>query len=155
MYKMLIPPDQSGYSVQDGSEVLRQQLDGGRGRIRADILNASRKINCQWSVGPEDYKYLRSFYNVNKARAFEIDLYLDEPILTTHTANFIPDTFGLVSQSGLTFIVGCQIEAEPIDTLAYDESFIDLIDIYGSPEAAIEIINLLEKLTNIDLPEIA
>jgi hypothetical protein len=155
MYKLILPPDQSGYSVTDGSEVIRQQLDGGLGRYRADILNASREVNCQWTVGPDEYRYLRAFYNTNKALAFSIDLYLDEPELTEHVAHFVPDSFSLSSQSGLTFVVNARLEVEPIDNSEYDESLILMVDTYGGFEEAIEFMNGLEKLTNYDLPKIS
>lgn len=153
-YKLIIPPDQNGYGFTNGSEVLRTKLDGGLGRYRVDILNASRQLSCQWTVGPNDYQYLQSFYSVVKGAGFLVDLYMDAGVLTEHTAHFMPDSFGLVSQSGLTFVVGAQLEVEPIDNSEYDQSLIDLIDIYGSSDAAIEVLNLLEKLVNVDLPEI-
>lgn len=155
--KLVLPPDQSGYAVTDGEEVLRQQLDGGRGRYRRDIINSSSMVNVQWSVGPENYQYLRSFYKVlsRTSEPFKIDLYVDSPVLTEHDANFVPNTMRLLSQSGLTFVVGCQLEIMPIDTEEFDNSLLELVGIYGSPEQVQLILNGLEKLVNVDLPGIA
>ena len=157
MLKLVVPPDQAGYSVLDGTEVLRQQLDGGMGRYRVDILNATRTVNCKWTVGPYDYQYLRSFYNVVNATAatFLIDLYLDAPVLTEHEAKFLPGTMQLAENKGMSFTVSCQMEVTPIDTSEFDAAFIELLAIYGSRQNVSEILNLLEKLVNVDLPEIA
>lgn len=156
MYKLILPPDQSSYSVVDGEENLRQILDGGLGRYRRDVIGASSTVNCQWTVDRNNYQYLRSFYNIitESASPFLIDLYIDAPYLTEHTAYFIPNTMRLSSQSGLTFTLTCQIEVEPIDNSEFDTTFIELIQAYGSPEEVSAIFVSLEKLVNVDLPKI-
>jgi hypothetical protein len=155
MQKLILPPDQASYSVSSADEVLRVQLDGGRGRYRRDILNASRMVNCQWTIGPENFQYLNVFYRYsveNASEPFLIDLYLDDPFLTEHQANFIPGSFSLSSQQGLTFVVTAQIEVKPSNyDPDYSSSYLMLIAEYGSVEAATEILNLLEKLVNVDL----
>jgi len=84
-----------------------------------------------------------------------IDLYLDEPYLTEHEANFMPGTFGLVSQQGLSFTVSAQLEVMPISYDAdYSESYVMMVTEYGSIANAKAMTNSLEKLVNIDLPGI-
>ena len=155
MKKLILLPDQISYSVNSANEVLRIQLDGGRGRYRRNILNGSRIVNCQWTVSPENFQYLNVFYRYfveNSSEQFLVDLYLDDPILTEHKANFIPGSFSLSSQTGLTFVVNTQIEVipKPYDS-DYTNTYFMMIDEYDSPEKAIEILNLLERLVNIDL----
>lgn len=158
MYKLVIPPNQSGYSVSVGQETISTKLDGGASRFRVDILNASSDVTCSWTVGPDNYEYLRRFYLVNIKNGnepFLIDLILDSPMPTQYTARFIPGSWGLTGQQGHTYTVGCQLEIEAIEhDYDYDEAIIMLISEYGSEEAALEILNLLDKLVNHDLPEI-
>lgn len=156
-HKLNLPPDQASYSVNDGSEVVRTQLDGGAGKYRLDILNATRIINCQWTVGPDNFRYLRAFYNVlhRLSEPFKCDLYLDYPTLTEHDCWFIPDTFKLASQQGLTFVVTAQLEVVPTDNPDEDLSLVEIMDSYESVEEANQILNLLEKLVNVDLPTVA
>jgi len=156
-HKLNLPPDQASYSVTDGSEVNRTQLDGGAGKYRVDILNATRMVNCQWTVGPDNYRYLRAFYNIlhRDSEPFKLDLYLDYPTLTEHDCWFMPDTFKLVSQQGQTFVVASQLEVTPTDDAVDDQSLVDLMDGFGSIDEAYQSLLLLEKLVNVDLPTVA
>lgn len=116
--KLNLPPDQSAYSVTDGNEVTSTKLDGGASRFRKDVLGATSTVIVQWSIGPENYKYLRSFYRaltLKGARPFSIDLYLDESFLTEHKAYFIPGSMRLQSQQGLKFVVAAQLEVYPAE----------------------------------------
>ncbi|MBN46213.1 MAG: hypothetical protein CMH23_07035 [Methylophaga sp.] len=116
--KLVIPPDQSGYSVTDGNEVLAVSLDGGASRFRRDVLGATSLVNVQWSIGPNEYKYIRSFYRAltgKGAKPFLIDLYLDEADLTEHKSYFVPGTMKLLSQKGLQFVVSVQLEVYPAE----------------------------------------
>lgn len=157
MYKLVIPPNQSGYSVSVGQETISTKLDGGASRFRVDILNASSDVTCSWTVGQDNYEYLRMFYLVNIKNGnepFLIDLILDSPTPTQYTARFIPGTWGLTGQRGHTYTVGCQLEIEAIEhDYEYDETVIWLVSEYGSLCKALEILNLLYKLVDIDMPE--
>jgi hypothetical protein len=116
--KFIIPPDNSSYSVTDGSQVIATQLDGGAARYRRDILGATSKVGVSWTLGPEEYKYLRSFYRalcVSGSRPFLIDLILDDPVLTEHKAYFVPNSMQLTGQKGLTYFVACQLEVYPAE----------------------------------------
>lgn len=155
MYKLALPPDQSGYSVAVGEELVSTKLDGGASRSRLDILNASSTVSCSWTVGPENYKYLRQFYVVNVKNGgeqFTIDLILDDYIPTEYKAKFVANSWGLQSQRGHTYTVSAQLEIEAIDyDFEYVETIVMLVGEYGSVQKAYEILNLLNKLVNYDL----
>lgn len=157
VHKLNLPPDQASYAVDDGDEVIRTQLEGGAGKYRVDILNATRTVNCQWTVGPDNFRYLRAFYNTlhRLSEPFKTNLYLDYAELTEHDCWFIPGTFKLASQTGLTFVVVCQLEVVPTDNPEEDLSLVEIMDSYESIEEANQILNLLEKLVNVDLPTVA
>lgn len=132
MDKFIIPPDQSGYSVTDGTETLSVSLDGGAARYRKDILNSSSQVSVQWTLSREQYDYFRVFYKlvtVSGALPFLLDLYVDESFeLTEHECHFVPGTVGLKSQAGLTFVVGATLEIKPVPI---SESTIDQAAMYG------------------------
>lgn len=156
--KLTIPPDQPGYSVKDGKETLRSQLDGGAGRYRKDVLNSSSAVAVRWSATREQFLYLRAFYNsVSKSGSipFLIDLYIDNSYeLTEHEVYFIPGSFGLTAHSGLQFTVGAQLEVKPIvANEAYDQSLVMLYNAYGSFEEASRVLDQIAILVNDQMPE--
>ncbi|QZA70462.1 minor tail protein [Erwinia phage AH03] len=156
MDKISIPPDQSGYTVANGTGVKSTLLDGGLGRYRLDILNASSTVSCAWTVNRSEYDYLMAFFRVNEKNggaAFLIDLILDTHLPEERTARLIPASWGLTQQAGTGYTVGCQLEVEAIPSDEdYDQSLVDVIGAYDSAEKAIIIMNLLHKLVHYDLP---
>lgn len=158
LYTLTIPPDQSSYTVIDGLETLSVKLDGGASKYRRDVLNATSFVTVQWSLNPDDYKYIRAFYNTATASGsvpFLIDLLLDFPELTQHQAYFIPGTMKLQSQAGLQYVVVAQLEVKPIPANEEDDLVLimnkELDYLYGNDSE--EILNLLDELVNVDLPE--
>lgn len=114
--KLIIPPDNSSYTVADGKEVVSTVLDGGAARYRRDILGATSTVSATWILGRDEYKYLRSFYRgvtQKGALPFLIDLVLDSFELTEHKAYFLPGSMQLTGQKGLTHWVSAQLEVYP------------------------------------------
>jgi hypothetical protein len=118
MYKLNISPDSTGYSVLDGNTNVFTQLDGGDPRVRADQLGAAGTVAVQWTLGPADYKVLRAFYRTgakNGSEPFQVDLVgIDDDQVRTYTARFVPGTFKLASQSGLTYIQTASLWVVPL-----------------------------------------
>lgn len=126
-YTMAITPNVKSYEILDGDEVLSVRLAGGASRFRKDQLGAVAQATVSWTVGSTDFRYLRAFYGVHGRRAqpFNIALILDEPVLTTHEAYFVPGTFKLASQEGQTYTVTAVLEVIPTPrTLAEDIAII-------------------------------
>lgn len=129
--KLYLSPVSDGYSFTDGSEVLSVKLDGGASRYRQDILNSSLTANVQWILTPNKYTQMRYFYlNTVKSGSlpFNIDLLLnDVDNLTETECHFVPGSFGLRSQRGLSYVVGATLE------LVQDEyNFDPLIVLFGN-----------------------
>lgn len=156
--KFILPPDNSQYSVADGKEVVATQLDGGAARYRRDILGATSTVNVAWILGTNDYKYMRSFYRaltLKGAKPFLIDLILDEPTLTEHKAYFVPGSFQLTGQKGLTYWVSAQLEVYPAEIdYDYEAGFAALYSEFGenwqSQFAVIE--NQFNNIINFEMP---
>lgn len=151
-----LAPDQSGYSVEDGQEVLSVKLDGGLSRYRRDVVGAASMVRVQWTVGPTEYTYLRAFYRTTTARgteAFLVDLILDNATLTRHEAYFVPGSMKLTGVSGLTYTVQAALEVKPAapDT-NYDEALVMLYDAYGAQSGAFLLD--LEYFTNTYMPAV-
>jgi hypothetical protein len=122
MYTFKIPPDAEGYVVDDGNAAVAIQLDGGDPRVRGDKVGAVAVVTCQWTVGPADADYIRAFYRtgagangVPGVAPFNISLVgIDSTTPQTYIARFVPGTFGLRSQSGLTYVYSAQLWVRPI-----------------------------------------
>lgn len=122
--KLTIAPNQSGYAVSDGVEVISTQLDGGMARYRRDILGANALVSVQWSLSPLEFKYVKDFFNLltgRGAKAFLLDLYLDDEVLTEHTCMLLPGSFRLTGQRGQQFTISAQIDATPVKLTSTEE----------------------------------
>lgn len=134
--KLILPPNNSSYSVTDGKEVVSVALDGGAGRYRRDIIGASSAVSVQWVCDRGEYEYLRAFYRSllgKGALPFLIDLILDDPLPVEHKAYFVPGSMVLTGQRGLSYYVSAQLEVEPaeVDDVA-EADFAAIYSIFGS-----------------------
>lgn len=119
MEKLKLRPNRDSYAVADGTTFKQTKLEGGASRFRRDLLGAARIVDVSWLLNPSQYRYFTAFYNTtlkDGSESFKIDLLLDNPRLTEHTAHFIQDTKKLDGQSGLGHTVSAQLEVMPIRT---------------------------------------
>lgn len=133
--KLLVEPESSSYSLSFGEEVLRVELDGGRGRYRADILNASKRIRVTFILDPTGYDYFMAFYR-RQARAgaepFEMDLIVDSSTIAECTVHIIPKSLQLTEQSGLAYTVSCELEVESPFNADQDDDDDTIISAYNT-----------------------
>lgn len=152
--KFTIPPNKEGYGVTDGSEVIGVKLDGGASRYRRDVVGSTSRVTVQWSLNPSSYRYIRAFFRTataNGSSPFLIDLLMDEPALTEHTAHFVPDSMQLTNVRGNTYTVSAELEIKPLPAdEEYDTALVMLYEEYGL--VAPYFINQLEHLVNVQLP---
>jgi hypothetical protein len=152
--KFIYPPDQQGYSFQDGKETLQAELDGGASRFRRDVLNGAYKLNVSWTLDPNGYNYARAFYRgvtQSGALPFLIDLWTDVgDQLLEHEVHFVPGTFGLKSQRGQSFIVGATLEVQPYQLSDTTADIVYLVNEFGWDYATH--IDKLDPIVNSDLP---
>ena len=158
--KFTIPPEESRYTFKDGEETLRAELEGGKGRYRKDILNATYRVTVRWVLNQIQYEYLRAFYKATTtadsgSSPFLIDLLLDEAQqLTEHTAYFIPKKLKLNKVRGLSHEVQAELEVIPKEyTDGYFDTVVFFYETYGeNQQGAADLLNQLEQLVNVDLP---
>jgi len=131
--KLLLVPDSSAYSVERGDEVLSVILDGGASKFRKDIIDAAFRVNVAWILDPEGYQYLNAFFRTATARGslpFEIDLVLDTTEYQECVAHFIPGSFKLTAQKGLSYFVSATLEVEAPVNLTEEADDEEIIDDY-------------------------
>lgn len=128
--KFLITPTASGYSANFGDEVVRTALDGGAGRYRADVLQSSAMVECNWVFTANQFDYFSAFYRLHKKGAvpFEIDLIVDESELVERVVNIVPGSYQLTGQSGGNYYVKATLEVHPI--LFSDDADLAIVSAY-------------------------
>lgn len=115
MTKFAVPVVGQGYTVQRGNAVVATELDGGRPRMRKDVLNPSSRVTVQWVFTPDQYDYFQAFYHTTTeegALPFEIDLVIDTANQAEYTANFVPGSVQLTGKQGQVFFVSAELDVE-------------------------------------------
>jgi hypothetical protein len=152
MEKLQIPPDETGYTIKDGTETVATILKGGAARYRRDIKNSSSMLSAQWTTDREGYKYLRLFYRLiteNCANPFLIDLMVDDYELTEHVVNFVPGSMVLESVSGFTHVVKADLEIRPQATASLQATYLELYKSFGSDITLFE--DMFNTVININM----
>lgn len=153
MHKLALAPSVDGYQAADGTGVIRVELDGGSGKYRKDVQNSAVRVDVTWHVDPDDYLYLRTFYNVhdNGTLPFLMDLVIHSASLTEHECRFIPDTFKLSQVRGNEHTVKATLEVVPAEPdPAYDEGFVVSYEAFGRDSSSA--FALLATLVNVNFP---
>lgn len=152
-------PLQAGYGAQFNDGVSRIPLPGGKGRNRVTSIGDSDLVHASWNLTGKDYSMFMGFYRDwgSTAEAFQVDLMLHSHELKRYTASFIPQSLQLVEKKGAHFLVSAQLEVHALPEftdadLDYWRSVVSLLIIYGGYAQAMEVLNLLDKLVNEDLP---
>jgi len=155
MDKLFLEPVQADYATQPPTEIIAQQLDGGQGRYRADVLGGSTIVNVSWILEDNDYQYLWAFFRAKTNRgatAFLIDLILEEPVMTERTVNFIPASLKLDGKSGDVYSASAQLEVQAIpEDVDLDNSLVDIWEATGGVDMP-GYLNLFNIIVNVNWP---
>lgn len=154
MHKLALAPDETMYTTQDGAGAITVKLDGGASKSRRSYDNAPTTVTLQWSCDPEEFQYLRTFYNLHSygATPFLMDLIIDKPSLTEHECRFVPDTFKLAKVQTDLFQVRANLEVIPeVPDVDFDAGFVVTFEAFGSETS--QALGLLATLVNVKLPE--
>lgn len=153
--KLRLAPDQASYVAMPGNEVLRVQLDGGAGRYRRDIIGGWATITAQWTLDRMQFNYLSAFHRTKTSKGalpFNCDLILDAAVPSEYLCYFIPETFQLISQAGLSYVVAANLEVKPqAPDPDADNALVMLYEEYADDGG---ILDLLALLVNVDLDAI-
>lgn len=153
-------PVQAGYTPALGDGSQRIGLDGGSGRYRAGVQGAPHLVAVTYVVFGEEYDVLMGFWRSMRRLGggpFHADLVIDSSTSRRYVAHFMPETARPVPIGGGGWSVSFQLEVDTLPEfddadLDYWGSLVMMLAIYGSVPAAKEILSLLAKLVNKDLP---
>ncbi|WP_175129160.1 hypothetical protein [Achromobacter piechaudii] len=153
-------PVLAGYAPVLGDGSQRIGVEGGSGRYRAGVQNASHMVAVTYVVFGEEYDMLMGFWrNMRRLGGgpFYADLVIDGSTSRRYVAHFMPETARPVPIGGGGWTVSFQLEVDSLPEfddadLDYWGSLVMMLSIYGSIPAAKEILNLFAKLANEDLP---
>lgn len=158
MRKLPYLPDVEGYGFTDPTEAVMVQLDGGKPFTRSDVLNGAITLTATWKLDGAGYEYLRRFYRVTLEKYggnFLCDLIIDKASLTEHNCIFVPGSFKLTQQRGQLYVLTASLVVIPIPMeIDYEDNILDLIDVYGSEDKVMEVMNELDQLANVRLAQI-
>ncbi|MCK4089655.1 hypothetical protein HCY66_06090 [Acinetobacter radioresistens] len=112
MYKLKLNPEQNGYAVTLGDDVVRQQLNGGRGRYYIDVKRNTDTVQASWALDKAEYNKMMAFWRVYQSEPapFLTDLIIDNAALAEYQVNFIPQTFTVNEISGNLYRISAQFE---------------------------------------------
>jgi len=148
-------PLAAGYSTKDGKEVVSQALAGGAARYRRDILRASATVSASFLLDAAGFYYLRSFYKSatqSGALPFTVQLLLDHPWLTTHTAHFVPESIGFSQKECKFYHVTVDLDVMPLVQTQNDMDFVDLFEEFGSDFTSY--VDILHNTVNVMWPQV-
>ena len=157
LFKLPMPPDQENYGVTKAANTITTEVAGGAPRYRLNFLNGTYTVSVLWRTDSAGFTFLNNFFNIacqSGSLPFLIDLYMDKGELTEHTARFVPGTFALSAQRGMSFEVSAQLDVEPMKTTQEDELVfaIQLIFGSGSEPVIVDFSDKLHTLINVTMP---
>ncbi|GEA08488.1 hypothetical protein KUL42_32490 [Alteromonas sp. KUL42] len=155
MDKLVLSPLQSAYSIEDGNETHRIELDGGLGRYRKDIIGASNKVTASWLLDANEYAYLRAFYRTTTKSgsvSFLVDLIINYADVSEYEAFFMPESLRLDGIEGGMFKCSATLEVKqkkPEEDI--DEALVMIFNAFGSDTSST--ISIIEHFANNTLIE--
>lgn len=159
---MLFPycPLQSSFSATMSDGIIATELEGGAPYTRRDVYGAPHVVQATWVLHENDYSIFMAYWRqwIRSGGAFfEIDMILESQNVDRYQASFIPGTMAPAGKNGSVFTINAPLWVLPLD-LYIDEdtdpflAFFPLIELYGDITTVLRMLNLLEKLVNVDLP---
>lgn len=119
----ILPPSQSGYSAQYGTEFIQIELDGGESRTVRNKLGVPHIVNCMWQCTPTQYTTIHGFWRdrcQSGTRSFIIPLLIDTPTLVPYRARFAREPQKLSQTEGHMHSVTATLEVIPNPMVSFD-----------------------------------
>jgi len=148
--------DEDGYSAGNPDNLRTIRLQGGADRTRVDVVNATRQVQVQWTMGPSAYDDLMVFYRQKTNRgldSFYIDLIIDRSFACKYEAKFVTGSHPqLAAVNGQTYLVRAELEVFPNAVDEDWDTFTEMLyDFYGGcgKNIFVEFTDIGEKLAHI------
>lgn len=152
MNSFALRPLNRGMTFQPGNGLLEQQLMGGFARQRVQFVNNVHTVNATVSLHDKArQQYFWAFWRSHtlNPRKFLWRLMIDDTEMTTYQCQFVANSVQVQERNGIVYRVSfaVQCKPKPVDH-EFDQG---IIDVWESGDGA-ALVNLLEKLVNVDLP---
>lgn len=145
VYKLIVPPQQSGYSVSLGYNRIVQQT-GYVDRYRRGVKRQQHSVTVSWLTDRAGYETLVAFYHLwmDSGTYFLADLIVDGADLQEYRCN-MASGMQLTQIQGRAYYVSAQLT---VQAKKRDQAIDEVVSI-----GVIDLINPLAELVNEDLPQ--
>lgn len=113
----LLPlPEQDGYRIRRGNDLVSVRLDGGPARVRSDSLGTPHQVTCTWICTPAEYAYMTGWFRERtqgRTQFFRIPLLIDVPVSVNYLARVLEGPEELSRTRGQIFEVQATLEVIP------------------------------------------
>ena len=152
MNSFALRPLNRGMTFQPANNLLEQQLMGGFARQRVQFVNNVHTVNATVSLHDKArQQYFWAFWRSHtfNPRPFLWRLMIDDADMTTYQCQFVAGSVQVQERNGIVYRVSFSVRCKPkpVDH-EFDQG---IIDVWESGDGA-ALVNLLEKLVNVDLP---
>jgi hypothetical protein len=150
MLNLPFRPLRDGYSFEPLDVARTQELRGGLGRSRLDLVGVVYRVDLRWSLGLADLDRFMAFYRTVRDQgnaAFTVPLVVEGSGVQSHVARFVPGSLRTGDRQATKSVVSASLIVQPNpSSAAGDESLMDLYETYGDGVEAV--LNALAKLVN-------
>lgn len=152
MNSFALRPLNRGMTFQPANNLLEQQLMGGFARQRVQFVNNVHTVNTTVSVHDKvRQQYFWAFWRSHtlNPRPFLWRLMIDDTEMTTYQCQFVANSVQVQERNGVAYRASFSVRCKPKPV---DHEFDQvIIDVWENGDGA-DLVNLLEKLVNVDLP---
>ena len=153
MNSFALRPLNRGMTFQPANNLLEQQLVGGFARQRVQFVNNVHTVNATVSLHDKArQQYFWVFWRSHtfNPRPFLWRLMIDDTEMTTYQCQFVANSVQVQERNGIVYRVSFAVRCKPkpVDH-EFDQG---IIDVWETDDSA-ALVNLLEKLVNVDLPD--
>ena len=152
MNSFALRPLNRGMTFQPANNMLEQALMGGFARQRVQFVNNVHTVSATVSLHDKArHQYFWAFWRSHtlNPKPFLWRLMVDDADMATYECQFIANSVQVQERNGIVYRVSFSVRCKPkpVDH-EFDQQ---IIDVWETGDGA-ALVNLLEKLVNVDLP---
>lgn len=143
-------PEHNGYNVRHPAQVVSSVLDGGRPRVRSDVLGANGSVSATWMLEGVEYDQFMRIWEESLAFGALpalVDLVTSTFLTARHRVTFVPDSLRTTQVEGLTYRVSAELSVEQLKRVISSATF-------GSPNIVTLEANIDDLLDDTDRVQI-
>lgn len=153
MKKLVLPPNENGYTPTMGNGVISTPAMQGAPKQRVDFIGAIHRVNLAWALTTAEMQLMLSFWSYwqRNPELFLMDLIIDDVVVQEYKVRFDVEAGSLSwSKSGNAWFPSAPVIAIPnLRDNTFDETIIDLWAVGATSQTFAD----LDKLVNKSLPD--